>query len=156
MTYSIIGILAAVILLITNRDIFWIKKGTTFTKTQRLYRRFLFGVLAYYLTDGLWGVFYNRGFSSIMFAETTLYFIAMAASVLFWTQYVNAYLESDNVFSAILRFAGWIFFTFEIIAITINIFYPSLFWFDESGAYQAGPMRHIMLIVQVLMFSRRG
>lgn len=152
MTYSIIGLLAAIVLIITNRDVFWISKGSTVTKTQRLYRRFLFGVLTYYLTDGLWGVLYNRVSSSLMFAETTLYFICMAASILFWTQYVIAYLESDNVFGTILRYAGWIFFVFEISAIIINIFYPSLFWFDESGAYCKGPLRYATFSIQILMF----
>ena len=151
MTYSIIGLLAATVLIITNRDIFWIPKGTVISNTQRLYRRFLFGVLAYYLTDGLWGVLYNWGLSSLMFAETTLYFVAMAASILFWTQYVIAYLESENVFGTILRYIGWLFFAFELIAIIINIFYPSLFWFDESGVYQKGPLRYATFSIQILI-----
>lgn len=55
MTYSIIGILAAILLLITNRDIFWGQDSKTLTKTQRSYRFFLIGVMCYYITDLLWG-----------------------------------------------------------------------------------------------------
>ena len=54
MTYSIIGILASIILLINNRDILW--RDKTLSETQRSYRRFLMGVLSYYITDLLWGI----------------------------------------------------------------------------------------------------
>ena len=56
MTYSIIGILAAIILLITNRDVLWRQGDDSATQTERHYRRFLLGVLSYYVTDALWGI----------------------------------------------------------------------------------------------------
>ena len=152
MTYSIIGLLAAIILIITNRDVFWIAKGVLFSKTQRLYRNFLFAVLCYYITDGLWGVLYNWRLISILHTETTAWFIAMAAALLFWTRYVIAYLENDNVFSTLLRYAGWILFLFEVVVVIINIFYPIKFWFDENGIYQTGPLRYVTLYAQILMF----
>ena len=152
MTYSIIGILAAIILIITNRDILWMTKGSTVSRTQRLYRGFLLGVLSYYITDALWGILDTWHLTTLLFADTTLYFIAMAAAVLLWTQYVIAYLESDTAFSAMLRYAGWTFFVFEAIAVIVNIFYPVMFWFDESGAYHAASLRYVTLGVQILMF----
>ncbi len=152
MTYSIIGILAAIILLITNRDILWMTKGSTASRTQRLYRGFLLSVLGYYITDALWGILDAWQLTSLQFADTTLYFVAMAAAVLLWTQYVVAYLESDTSFSTLLRYAGWTFFAFEIIAGIINIFYPVMFWFDESGAYHAASLRYVTLGVQIIMF----
>ena len=54
MTYSIIGILASVILLITNQDL--LRKGRILTRAQHAYRSFLVGVMAYYITDLLWGI----------------------------------------------------------------------------------------------------
>ena len=152
MTYSIIGILAAIILLITNRDILWMTKGSTASRTQRLYRGFLLSVLGYYITDALWGILDAWQLTSLQFADTTLYLVAMAAAVLLWTQYVVVYLESDTSFSTLLRYAGWTFFAFEIIAVIINIFYPVMFWFDESGAYHAASLRYVTLGVQIIMF----
>ena len=152
MTYSIIGILAAIILLITNRDILWMTKGSAASRTRRLYRGFLLGVLAYYITDALWGILDAWQLTSLQFADTTLYFAAMAAAVLIWTQYVVAYLESDTAFGMLLKYAGWTFFAFEIIAVILNIFYPVMFWFDESGAYHAASLRYVTLGVQILMF----
>ena len=56
MTYSIIGILAAIILLIINRDVLWGADGRALSKTDNNYRRFLMGIMAYLITDMLWGI----------------------------------------------------------------------------------------------------
>ena len=151
MTYSIIGILAAIILVITNRDVFLTRKDAI-AGTRNTYCWFLMAVLSYYVTDALWGVFDEYRMTKIQFADTTLYFAAMAAAVLLWTQYVVDYLERGNVFDKILRYTGWAFFVFEIIVITLNIFHPVMFWFDENGVYHAESIRHVTLAIQILMF----
>ena len=152
MTYSVIGILAAIILVITNRDVFLTPKTESTANTRKMYRRFLLAVLCYYVTDALWGVFDEYRMTKIQFADTTLYFAAMAAAVLLWTQYVVDYLERGNIFDKMLRYTGWAFFGFEIIVITLNIFHPVMFWFDENGKYHAESIRHLTLVIQILMF----
>ncbi|MBR3275958.1 MAG: hypothetical protein IKG08_05040 [Eubacterium sp.] len=47
MTYSIIGIIAAAILLIINRDVLWPADSRNLSETDRNYRFFLFGILVY-------------------------------------------------------------------------------------------------------------
>ena len=152
MTYSVIGLLAAIILIITNRDVFWPTKGIPFSKTQRLYRLFLLSVLVFYITDGLWGVLDNLRLIDALYVETILFFIARSVSLLFWTMYVTAYLETHNAFGTILRLSGQILFAYEIVALTINIFYPVVFWFDENGSYQTGSLRYVTLYLQILIF----
>ena len=152
MTYSIIGLLAAIILIITNRDVFWPAKGVAFSKTQRLYRNFLLIVLGFYITVGMWGVLYNLRLMDILYVETILFYVAMAAVLLFWTQYVTAYLESKNAFGTILRYAGRILFAIEVVVLIVNIFYPVKFWFDENYAYQTGVMGYFTLFAQTLIF----
>ena len=152
MTYSIIGILAIIVLIITNRDALWITGGAKATYIQRIYRGFLLSVASYYITDALWGILDAHRLTTLLFIDTTLYFAAMATAVLLWTQYVIAYLESGTSFDAMLRYAGWSFFGFEIIVIILNIFLPVMFWFDENGGYHAASMRHVTLGVQILMF----
>jgi signal transduction histidine kinase len=149
-TYSIIGILASLILLINNRDILW--NGADLTKTQRKYRVFLMGVMAYYITDLLWGILDNHGLTGILYADTVVHFAAMVAAVMLWTQYVISYLEGGSRFEKMLYYIGRAFFAFEIIVILVNFFYPILFSFDETGAYHAGIARYITLAVQILMF----
>ena len=152
MTYSIIGLLAAIILIITNRDVFWTPKGISLSKIQRLYRLFLLSVLVFYITDGLWGVLDYLRLIDALYVETILFFIARSVSLLFWTMYVTAYLETHNAFGTILRLSGRILFAYEIVALTINIFYPVLFWFDENGSYQTGSLRYVTLYLQILIF----
>ena len=53
MAYSIIRILATIILVIINRDVLWKLNGSDDTRTRRCYRHFLNGVVCYYVTDAL-------------------------------------------------------------------------------------------------------
>ena len=120
MTYSIIGILAGILLVITNRDILWLSGKSENVQIYRKYRSFLLAVLTYYATDALWGILDAHRLTSIQFADTTVYFAAMAVLVLLWTQYVIAYLESGAPFDTMLGYTGWAFFGFELIIIFIN------------------------------------
>ena len=150
--YSVIGILAAMILLIINRDVLWRHTGRGSAKTQRYYRSFLLCVLSYYITDTLWGILDANRLTALQFADTAVYFIAMAAAVWMWTRYVVEYLKSENAFGRILYHAGRTFFFLEVIAVAVNCFYPIMFWFDESGGYHAGSIRYATLGIQILLF----
>ena len=152
MTYSIIGIIASVLLLIINRDVLWVRKSRTLAKTQRNYRAFLVGVLAYYITDMLWGILQAERLTTIVYIDTVIHFIAMAAAVMFWTRYVVSYLEKKTFFGTFLTYAGYFFLAFEIVVLIINFFHPIMFWFDEGGEYYAGIARYITLTIQILLF----
>ena len=152
MTYSIIGILAAILLLIINRDVLWSRTGGTAVQTQKNYRYFLMGVMGYYLTDMLWGILEAHRLTAVLYADTVVHFIAMAAAVMLWTRYVIAYLEGKNTFGTVLFYAGRLFFAFEIVVLVINFFLPVMFWFDESGGYQAGTARYVTLAIQIILF----
>ena len=153
MTYSIIGILAAIILLIINRDVLRPHGGQAASATVRLYRQFLLGVLCYYITDALWGILEAWHLTALLYADTAVHFLAMVAAVMLWTRYVVNYLENDNRFGKMLSLAGRLFLGFEILVVTVNFFRPVLFRFDGSGAYHAGPARYVTLVIQLLLFS---
>ena len=133
MTYSIIGILASIILLIINQDVFWNSDGHTLTKTMRTYRLFLIGVMVYLVTDLLWGILDSHHLISLLFIDTSVHFAAMVGAVMLWTQYVVLYLDTGSAFERMLQVAGRVFFALELIFIVVNIIKPVLFWFDESG-----------------------
>ena len=152
MTYSIIGVLATILLLITNRELFWSRENKELTKTQRDYRGFLLGVLAYLITDMLWGLLESHKLITILYADTSVHFIAMAAAVMLWTRYVISYLGEKNAFGTFLSWAGQLFLIFEAVVVAINFFRPILFRFDESGAYYAGIARYVTLAIQILLF----
>ena len=69
MTYSIIGILATILLLITNRELFWNTENKALTGMQRDYRGFLLGALAYLITDMLWGILESHKLTAILYAD---------------------------------------------------------------------------------------
>jgi len=152
MTYSIIGILAGIILVITNRDVLWLTGSSETAQILRKYRSFLLAVLVYYITDALWGILDAHRLTYVQFIDTTLYFAAMAVLVLLWTRYVIAYLEGNTSLDTMLWYGGWAFFVFELIVIVSNLFFPIMFWFDESGVYHTAVFRHVTLYVQILMF----
>ena len=152
MTYSIIGIIASIILLIINRDVIWNREGKDMPVTLRNYRAFLMGVMMYYITDMLWGILESHGLTEILYADTAVHFVAMAAAVMLWTRYVVSYLEERTAFGTFLYYAGRLFLVFGIIVVIINFFYPIQFWFDEAGGYHAGPARYVTLMIQILLF----
>ncbi len=151
-TYSIIGILACILLLIINRDVFQNHDGHAITKTMRTYRMFLIGVMAYLVTDFLWGILDANHLTSLLFIDTSIHFAAMVGAVMLWTQYVVSYLDTDSAFGRILKSTGSVFFALELIFIVVNVFKPVLFWFNENGVYQAGIARYITLGIQIIMF----
>ena len=153
MTYSIISVIAAIILVIINRDVLWKPDGREEPRTQRCYRHFLYGVMTYYITDALWGILDAHRLTGPQFVDTAVHFIAMVAAVMLWTRYAVAYLESDNRFGRLLSRAGNAFLGFEIIVVAVNFFRPVLFWFDEGGAYHASAARYVTLAVQILLFT---
>ena len=157
MYYSSVGILASIVLFITNRD-FFLRPGRQDqdagekSRSQGLYQIFLFGVLAFYLTDALWGVFDALRLTGLQFVNTSLYFFSMAVALLFWTRYVVSYLNTANHFGTLVHVFGNAFIALEIAAIAANIFLPVLFWLAGGGAYHAGPARHASFAVQALLF----
>ncbi len=145
------GLLAALILLIENQDILFDRKGAFTLPAWRVYRKFLFAVLIYYATDILWGILESRKLSFLLFADTSIYFIAMAAGVLFWTQYVVAYLDEDNIFGRILIYSGRFIALLVVICSLINLFTPVLFRVDADSVYHPLETRYVILVSQIIL-----
>ena len=152
MTYSVIGILAAVVLLIINRDVIWRSDSKGYAETQNTYRLLLFGIMAYYITDMLWGILEEHKLSAALYADTAVHFIAMAAAVMLWTQYVVRYLEGSDRFAGMLSYAGKAILAFALAVIVINFFTPVMFSVDADCTYHAGSARYVMLSLQILMY----
>ena len=104
------------------------------------------------MTDVAWGFLDSGHLKALLYADTVIYFAAMAVTVYLWTRYVILYLEEKNFFSATLNQIGRIFLLFELAAIAVNFFYPVLFHFDENAVYYADPARYLTLGIQILMF----
>ena len=150
--YTSIGLLAVAILMIENHDILFDREVTNNMPARETYRNFLFVVLAYYAVDALWGVFDGFHLAFWLFADTSVYFVFLAAGLLFWTRFVIAYLAEENNFSRVLFYAGHIFFATVLAIVILNCFTPLLFWIEPDGTYHAHVARYALLLIQILLF----
>ncbi len=151
MYYSAIGILALLVLVIENLDIL-LGMDVGFDKPAwKVYRRFLFSVLVYYVTDILWGILETLKIPALLFTDTSLYFIAMALGILLWTQYVVTYLDEKDSFGSFLVYAGRILAACVTVISLVNIFVPVLFTVDEECVYTPLPFRYVILAVQIVL-----
>ena len=88
----------------------------------------------------------------LLFIDTEIHFLSMAAAVMLWTRYVASYLNRKDSFARMLSLAGRAFCVFELTVAAVNVFYPVLFKIDESGEYYALGARYVTLVIQVLLF----
>ena len=151
MYYSMIGLLAVLLLFIVNQDILHNPRVSYEKPAWNVYRKFLFAVLAYYITDILWGILESQKMVRLLFADTTIYFVAMAVGVLFWAEFTVTYLEEDRPYGRFLVISGRIISGLIALLSIINIFIPVLFSIDSDCVYHALPTRYVMLTFQIIL-----
>ncbi|MEE3468483.1 MAG: GGDEF domain-containing protein [Eubacterium sp.] len=152
MYYASFGILSLVLTLIINYEFIFNVKERVKSQAARRYRFFLFSVMAYYVSDILWGFLYGEHLIPLAYADTVLYFFTMVVSVLLWARFVVSYLDTQDSFAGFLTYAGWTVFLFEVMCLIINIFRPIIFEFNTNQEYIPGFVRYITLIMQVVLF----
>ena len=150
--YSTIVIMALLILLIENHDILLNRNESFNVSAWKVYRKYLFVIIAYYLTDIAWGILESYRLSALLFADTTIYFVAMAAGVMYWTKYTVTYLEEERYFfGRFLLQSGRIFALCVTILSAVNIFVPVLFTVDSDCVYKALNVRYVILGIQIIL-----
>ncbi|MBQ5631187.1 MAG: hypothetical protein IIV15_07735, partial [Ruminococcus sp.] len=93
MYYSLIGILAIVIQLIINHDMLWRCSERSVVPARREYRDYIFGMLAFCVTDVLWGFFNECHLALPLYTDTVMFFLTMTLGFLLWTRYIVAYMN---------------------------------------------------------------
>lgn len=151
MYYSAIGSLAILILIIENSNLLLGRASSADRPARRTYRWFLYAVLFYYVTDVLWGVIENQKIAGLLFADTTIYFIAMAAGLVLWTSFVVRYLEDDSSFGRFLEYAGRVLAGIITALSVVNVFAPVLFEVSTDCVYHALTSRYVMLAAQIAL-----
>jgi signal transduction histidine kinase len=138
--YSVISFLAMAIHLIINSGMI-ADRGIVNARGACTYRRFLWGVFAYYIVDAGWGVLAGLGWTNALYVDTALYYIAIAVSVLTWCHFVIVYLDLGKWTARTLSWFGYALLSLYIVLLTVNVFNNCLFYFDDQGNYIAGPIR---------------
>ena len=151
--YSVIGLIAIAVQLIINYKIMFVPESNNGRKAGKIYRMLMLSMLAYYITDAFWGILAGLNWIPLLFLDTTVYYVAMSLIIVCFYVYFVEYLGMRDWKGRVFNLFGNVFFVLEIIFLIINFFRPCFFWFDESDAYVAGPVRYIALWVQIAMFG---
>ena len=150
MFYSAIGILAVLILLVENADALF-KRNDVFKKREwNNYRQFLFTVLLFYITDIMWGELNSLKMATALFVDTSLYFVAMAFGVFFWTKYIVSFFTEKKKYQSFFIWSGRFFVVFVTAMVIINIFKPVLFTVSDICVYHALTGRYLILTAQLI------
>ncbi len=150
MYYSCIGILTLILHFIINHEVIKKRKEPAPEATIR-YRRYLLVLTLYYYSDILWGFLHDTHITALVYADTFIYFVSMALSVLMWARYVISYLKGKGIRSRLLLYGVWGYLGYVIISLIVNFFQPVLFSFD-NGIYSPGPARYFTFGLQFLLF----
>jgi len=141
-SYSVFSAAAIVIHLIINFDL--LAGGSQKTVRGMRYRGFLAGVLFYYVTDAAWGILAGLGQTRLLYADTVLFFLALAIFALMWCRFVIAYLGFGKWSARILSLLGYGLLAVNCAMLTANLFDHCVFSFDEQGNYLLGAGRHLL------------
>lgn len=152
MTYSSTAILALLVHCIINNDAIRNRHYRNTTPAGRAYRLLMLSVAIFYISDAFWGILYDAHMTTAVFADTVLYFAAMAATLFLWTRYVVNYLQERSWIIKALYYIGLLFLASMSGVLILNFFMPVMFWFDEEGVYHAADLRYAILIIQVVLF----
>ena len=138
-SYSVFSIVAIVIHLMINFDLI-IGRGRI-AASGISYRRFLIGVLVYYVADAAWGVFAGLGLTSLLYVDTMIFFLSLAAFGVFLSRFVIEYVGLDKWSSRLLAWSGYSLLATYAVLLAANLFTGCVFYIDEQGKYFCGCMR---------------
>ena len=121
--YAAVPILAIIIHLIINFDMLPLHgRKVSHIRCAHEYRCFLGGLLYYYITDALWGIFSALGWTFILYLDTASYYIAIAVSVLTMCYFIIAYLDIRGWRARILAWFGYALLCLFVVLLVRNAF----------------------------------
>ena len=152
--YSSIAILAMVIHLIINFKLLIGRSGVT-ARGLREYRGYLAGIFVFYLADAGWGVLSGLGWTKAVYADTVLFFVTIAVSVLLWCRFAVVYLDISRWAARMVSWFGYAILSLFVVLLVANFFNGCLFSFDAAGNYLPNPLRNrifsLLAVLNVLM-----
>ncbi len=152
MYYSSIGAISLIVLCIINIVALRKVENTSSNNVRLKYRQYLLSLIVFFISDIMWGFFYEQKWVILTYADTCLFFASMALSVLLWTRAVVAFSGKIDKAGKLLVSSGWTVFTFEIVVLMVNLFIPVVFKFSEDKEYIPLPARYIGLFLQIVLF----
>ncbi len=152
MYYSIVPIIALIILIISNWDLLFRRKTGDKIPARKQYFLFLISVAFFYVADLLWGIFETYNIHVADYAVTVSFFALMSVSVWLWSFYVVAYIGHHRYVSKLFTIANSVLMGLCLTLLIVNFFQPIMFEFVD-GKYHALPFRTVYFIAQGVVFS---
>ncbi len=115
------------------------------------FRHFLVSLVLFFVADILWGVFAELKYSSLLYADTLLFFLTMALSLYAWTRFIVAYMELHGAPRGRVLWTGRGMLFFFCAALIVNCFTGSFFTVDDQCMYAAGPLRHLVYDILIAL-----
>ena len=112
MLYSLTGICALLICIIINKNILF-KNKKDLPNAYRVYNIFLYMIMAFFISDSFWGIFYEKNIIDWLYADTIIFFIFMTLSVVFWTFFVGRYVNKSRKLNNLLYVGGVIILVYD-------------------------------------------
>ena len=147
-TYSVFSAVAIAIHLIINFKLI-VGRGESTVRGMR-YRGFLYGVLAYYVTDATWGVLAGLGWTRVLYVETAFFFLSLVAFVFMWSRFAINYLSFGKWATRTLMWYGHALLAFNLAALAVNPFCNCFYYFDAQGGYLTGSARDVAFVLLVV------
>ncbi len=153
MYYSLISIVALIVILIINFDVLFDKNYKANNKQALLaYRVFLFSLAMYLITDLLWGILDPLENKTYVLIDTAIYFINMGVVLWSWTFFNIKFVKGTRASQIVIRTLGYLFLTGAFVLVIINFFEPVLFSY-RTNVYVPATWRYIFLGAQTTVFA---
>ena len=146
-SYSVFSLVAIAIHLMMNFDLLFGRRAHNIRVIH--YQRFLWSVLAYYITDAAWGILAGLDWTRALYVDTVFYFLALVAFVVMLSRFVISYLDLGKWTRRLLSWYGYALLVFNIILLAANVFDNCFFYFDETGKYLIGDKRYLAFSFQI-------
>ena len=141
--YSIVAGIALLVHLIIDWKQMFFRLRAVKRPGAREFRHFLFCLTVFFVVDVLWGYVARLRRPSLLYADTVVFFLSMALSILLWTRFVVAYMEMAGAPRKRLQGAGYGVLAFFLGALVANAFTGKFFVIDENCVYVPGPLRQL-------------
>ena len=139
--YSTIAAIALVVHVIVNWRELCNWRQSSFRAGAAEFRRFVLCLLVFFSVDFLWGVFEGLKWARVLYADTLIFFLAMALSVFIWSRFIIAYLALDGRLRGSMLWIGRGVLACFVAGLAANFRTGHFFTVDAAGVYAPGPLR---------------
>lgn len=124
---------------------------------QVRYNCFLLASCCYVLVDMTWGILYEhkevQAFFPYIYYLTVFYFMFMLLTMLTWTRYMVAYLDSRGRRSRVMIHAVWALFIIGVVCLILNRSYHFMFSYNDKNEYIGEVGRNLSFLLQIAFYA---